>query len=71
MAVRQWSDLSNNQRTAVLAVAAAEMAFAGAAWIDLARRPAPAVNGSKAAWAAIICINFAGPLAYFRWGRKT
>ena len=28
------------------------------------------VNGSKARWAWVIGINFFGPLAYFRWGRR-
>ena len=28
------------------------------------------VNGRKALWAAIIAVNFVGPLSYFRWGRR-
>jgi hypothetical protein len=28
------------------------------------------VNGSKRLWALIIAINFFGPIAYFRWGRR-
>ena len=37
--------------------------------LDLARRPADRVNGSKVKWAAVIGINFVGPLRYFTKGR--
>ncbi|RIK00885.1 MAG: hypothetical protein DCC47_22275, partial [Acidobacteria bacterium] len=39
------------------------------AWTDLARRPADRVAGSKAKWAAIIAVNWIGPITYFRRGR--
>jgi len=44
--------------------------LATAAWADLARRPPAEVNGSKARWAVVIAINWFGPLAWFRWGRR-
>jgi len=28
------------------------------------------VNGPKPLWAAAIAVNFVGPLAYLRWGRR-
>jgi hypothetical protein len=28
------------------------------------------VNGGKLRWALLIAINFVGPVAYFRWGRR-
>jgi len=37
---------------------------------DLRRRPAAEVNGPKSVWAALCFVNFVGPLAYFRFGRK-
>jgi hypothetical protein len=67
---RSWSDLSDRQRTALMAAASVQVALAVTAWIDLARRPATEVNGSKGWWAAIIGLNFVGPLSYFRWGRR-
>jgi hypothetical protein len=70
MPTRRWSDLSSGQRTALLLVGSVQGALAGAAWTDLATRPASRVNGPKALWAAIIAINFVGPISYFRWGRK-
>jgi Phospholipase_D-nuclease N-terminal len=37
---------------------------------DLWRRPADQINGSKLLWAPLCFVNFIGPLAYFRWGRR-
>jgi hypothetical protein len=65
-----WSELTTAQRRGVLALGAVEVALAGAAWTDLVRRPAETVNGRKSWWALAIAVNFVGPLAYFRWGRK-
>ncbi|WP_134661427.1 MULTISPECIES: PLDc N-terminal domain-containing protein [unclassified Amycolatopsis] len=66
---RKFSDLSPAQRRTVLAAAAVQVLLAAAAWRDLAKRPEDGVNGPKSAWAVAIAVNFAGPLAYFRWGR--
>ena len=67
---RRWSDLSPAQQRAIVAAGIVQVGLATAAWVDLARRPATAVRGPKAAWAAAIAVNFAGPVAYFIWGRK-
>lgn len=57
----------------MLKVAAAlEGALKVAALVDLARRPATEVRGSKAVWATVITlVNSVGavPIAYFVWGR--
>ncbi|GAA2041553.1 hypothetical protein GCM10009740_37390 [Terrabacter terrae] len=68
---KKWSDLSSNQQTAILVAGCVQVSLAATAWVDLARRPAKQVQGSKAKWAAIIAINFIGPIAYFTRGRKT
>jgi hypothetical protein len=70
MARRRWSDLSPRQQTAVLTLGAVQLSLAATAWTDLARRPAAQVNGSKLRWALVIAVNFFGPLAWFRWGRR-
>lgn len=64
-----WKDLSPAQRGVLLGAASVQLSLAAAAWSDLACRPATEVNGSKAKWAAIIAINFIGPIAYFARGR--
>lgn len=66
----KWQDLSSGQQTAVLTLASVQLSLAATAWADLARRPAEEVNGSKAKWAAIIAINFVGPVLYFTKGRR-
>jgi hypothetical protein len=70
MANRRWADLSPRQRAAVLTLASVQLSLAVTAWTDLARRPARRVNGPKPLWALVIAVNFVGPLAYFRWGRR-
>lgn len=70
MKTRNWSDLSEGQQRVVVVAAVAEFVLAVAAWTDLARRPARLVNGRKGVWAAIIAVNFFGPIAYFVRGRR-
>jgi len=65
-----WSGLTDRQRAVVLALASVQISLAATAWTDLARRPAAQVNGPKPVWAAVIAVNFVGPLAWFRWGRR-
>ena len=67
---RHWKDLSEAQRKAFVATGVVQVALAGAAWTDLALRPREFVRGRKVWWALAILVNFAGPIAYFRWGRK-
>lgn len=70
MARRRWNELTDLQKTAVLAAACVQISLAATAWVDLARRPAQQVRGPKPAWAAAIAVNFVGPLAYFTLGRR-
>jgi hypothetical protein len=70
---RRWSDLNPRLRQAVMLAGAVEAGLKIAALIDLARRPAGSVRGSKAAWAAAITVvNAAGavPIVYFLRGRR-
>ena len=69
MARRSWSDLTDRSKTVILVLASIQLSLAITAWIDLIRRPASQVRGSKVAWAAVIAVNFVGPAAYFRRGR--
>jgi diacylglycerol O-acyltransferase len=67
---KKWSELTPAQQTAVLTLASLQLSLAATAWVDLARRPAGQVNGRKGLWAAVIAVNWIGPLSYFRWGRR-
>ncbi|MEO7753570.1 MAG: hypothetical protein ABIS35_09165 [Terracoccus sp.] len=70
MAKKKWSDLTSRQQTVIVVAGCVQVSLAATAWADLAQRPAGEVAGSKAKWAAIIAISFAGPLAYFARGRR-
>ncbi len=67
---RRWSDLSRAQQAVLVSAACAQIALAAAAWTDLARRPRALVRGPKPVWAAVIAVNFVGPLSYFAAGRR-
>lgn len=71
MAGPQWNQLSPRTRRLIVAGASVEGALKVAALIDLSRRPARQVRGSKKRWAAaIIVINAVGavPITYFTRG---
>ena len=69
MTPRSWSDLSDRSKTAILVLGSVQLSLAVTAWINLFRRPAHQVRGSKVVWAAVIAVTFVGPAAYFRLGR--
>ena len=72
MTRKHWDELDPRVRQAVMLVGAVEAGLKIAALIDLARRPAAEVRGSKARWAAAIALlNSAGvvPVVYFLRGR--
>jgi hypothetical protein len=66
---RTWRDLSPRQRVGIVLLGTMQLALAGAAWRDLARRPAAQVRGPKWPWAMVIAMNWVGPLSYFFLGR--
>ena len=65
----RWRDLNGRQKTALSVTAVVQLGLAAAAWTDLARRAPAQVRGPKWCWAMVIAVNYAGPIAYFRWGR--
>lgn len=74
MAKKQWDDLSPAARKAIIVGGVFDTSLKVAALVDLARRPADQVKGSKRVWAvALTVVNSVGllPLYYFRKGRVT
>jgi hypothetical protein len=63
------SELSPTLRAAALVLAVVQISLYLAAYLDLARRPAQLVRGSKTRWRLICLLNTVGPLSYLRWGR--
>jgi hypothetical protein len=70
MARKKWSDLSTEQKRGIALSGAVQIGLLIAALIDIHRRPAEQVRGSKWVWTAVSFINFAGPISYFAFGRK-
>ncbi|HEV7210422.1 MAG TPA: hypothetical protein VGN47_01765 [Blastococcus sp.] len=73
VARRRWSELSDRTRRLILFGAVVESILKIAALIDIRRRPADQLRGSKRAWAtAVVLINSLGavPIGYFVFGRK-
>jgi hypothetical protein len=66
----RWSNLSNGQRAALGAAAAAELSLKIAALIDIKRRPAEQIRGPKALWRSAQVVNLLGPVSYFAFGRR-
>jgi hypothetical protein len=69
MASRSWNSFSPGFRSALIALAAVEGALLLAAQVDITRRPAKGVAGSKGAWRLISLVELFGPIAYFVFGR--
>jgi hypothetical protein len=67
---RKWSDLSKRSRVLVVALGVVEVSLLAAALIDIRRRPADQIRGSKRMWRGLAFINIVGPLAYFTLGRR-
>lgn len=67
---RRWDELSVSGMVLVMLLTAVQLSLAVSAWTDLVERPAAQVNGSKRRWAAIIAVNFIGPMLYFARGRR-
>jgi hypothetical protein len=70
---RRWSDLSGRSRRLIIAAAISEAILKTAVLIDLKRRPASQIRGSKRTWiVAAVLVNSAGlgPLSYFVFGRR-
>jgi hypothetical protein len=70
---RRWIELSQRIRRLILLGATIEAVLKIMALVDIKRRPAGEIRGSKAKWAAaVVLFNSAGaiPIAYFAYGRR-
>jgi hypothetical protein len=67
---KQWSELTSTQQAGLVILGAIQVALLAAAQIDIRRRSADELNGSKRLWTLVAFVNFIGPLAYFIFGRK-
>ncbi len=70
VAKRKWSELSRCSRRLIVVTGAVEGALLVATLIDIKRRSADQINGSKRMWTALAFVNIVGPIAYFAVGRR-
>jgi hypothetical protein len=70
MANKKWSELSTRQQGLIVVGGVVQLGLMSAALLDLRKRAPEELNGPKAAWVAASFVNFAGPIAYFLYGRK-
>jgi hypothetical protein len=68
----RWGDMTTGQQARMVAQGSIQLALLAAALVDIRRRPAEAIKGSKWLWTGVAFINFLGlgPIAYFAFGRK-
>ena len=67
---KRWSELSPRQQQAVILGAIAELVMTTVAVVDLARRPARQLRGSKRIWLASFVVQPFGPILYLLVGRR-
>ncbi len=67
---KQWSELTRIQKAIFVALGIFQVALLAVAQWDINRRPEEEIRGNKWIWKAIALINFAGPIAYFLFGRS-
>ena len=73
MGSKKWSELDSRVRRVIVVGAVFEGLLKIAALVDIVRRPASEIRGSKLRWAlAVLVTNSAGvvPILYFRRGRR-
>lgn len=67
---KSFQDLTSDQKKGLGILSSIQFLLAGAALVDIWRRPSSEINGPKAAWSAACAVNFIGPIAYFVFGRR-
>ena len=67
---KRWRELSATQRMGIVFLSAVQLALLGAAQLDIHRRPAAEIKGSKRLWSLLAFVNFLGPIVYFAFGRE-
>lgn len=67
---KSLKELTPGQKKGLGLLSSIQFLLAGAALVDIWRRPGSEVRGPKAAWSAACAVNFVGPIAYFVFGRR-
>jgi hypothetical protein len=65
----RFNEPVSRTRIAATVLGAIQVGLYLAAYVDIWRRPAAQIRGSKGKWRVVCLLNTIGPLSYFRWGR--
>ena len=68
--MNNFGALSRTQQTALIGLGVVEVVLLAAAQLDIRRRPAEQIKGTKRTWRLVSLVNLLGPLAYFVFGRR-
>ncbi|HON10653.1 MAG TPA: PLD nuclease N-terminal domain-containing protein [Chitinispirillaceae bacterium] len=68
---KHWHDFSLMQKKGIIFLTILQVILLASALIDIARRPSSEIKGRKLKWVLISFIDFAGPVSYFLFGRKS
>jgi hypothetical protein len=66
---KRWKEMPPARRAASIIIVPIQVGLLVAALIDLRRRPAAQIRGSKRLWTLVVFINWVGPISYFLFGR--
>ena len=69
-AKKRWSERSKVSRGLIVVTGVVELALLAATLVDIKRRPADQIKGSKRMWTALAFVNIVGPISYFAFGRR-
>ncbi|SFT94874.1 hypothetical protein [Arthrobacter sp. ov118] len=67
---KSWKELSPMARFGTVTAGTVQLALLTAAQLDISRRPAQEIRGSKGLWRLATLVNFIGPASYFTFGVK-
>lgn len=70
MAKKKLKDLSSGQKKGLGVLTGVQLLLAAVALRDIRHRPAEQIRGSRGLWTLACGVNFAGPAAYFLFGRR-
>ncbi len=70
MEKRDWSELSEGQQRAIVAVGAVELGLTVYALVDLRQRSDEQLRGAKRWWIPAVLVQPFGPIAYLLFGRR-
>ncbi|MFP4417751.1 MAG: PLDc N-terminal domain-containing protein [Chitinispirillaceae bacterium] len=67
----KWKDMPGWKKVFFVMMGIIQIALLAAALLDIRKRSAEDIRGSKKLWTMLSFINFIGPLLYFKCGRKS